>query len=409
MALPVRKSYKGAPVTTTLSALLGAGSTSCTVGSVTGWPTTFPFYVVIEPGTSREEKVRVTGITGTTLTIVRAQDDTPAGLEHPSASIVYPVLTAIEADEANQVASAMTTKGDLITTDGTSITRLARGTDDYVLISKASESTGLKWASVASVALQGPQGVQGAQGPQGATGPQGAQGAQGAQGPQGTQGATGPQGAAGTNGTNGTNGSQGPQGPQGAQGATGPVNTDINATGNTAALRTASGSLYATSYIATDSGSTSPFSQSGTFTYIGFNCGRVDNTDTIYNDVVSGRTVLVGASASTLGTSASSRRYKENIVDAEFDIQDVYALRPVKFDYNDLVDAETDEYKYNQFGLIAEEVAETSLSFLVSHDDNGLPRHIKYELLAVALVSALKEQNERIAALESRITALENN
>jgi len=135
----------------------------------------------------------------------------------------------------------------------------------------------------------------------------------------------------------------------------------------------------------------------------------LDNTKTIYSDLVSGRAVQVGSSASTLGTSASSRRFKENIVDAEFDIQDVYALRPVKFDYNDLVSAETDEYKYNQFGLIAEEVAETSLSFLVSHDDSGLPRHIKYELLAVALVSALKEQNERIAALETRITALENN
>jgi len=153
MALPVRKSYKGAPVSTTLSALLGAGSTSCTVGSVTGWPTTFPFYVVIEPGTSREEKVRVTGATGTTLTIVRAQDDTTA-VEHPSASTVYVVFTALEADEANQIASAMTTKGDLVTTDGSTINRLAVGaTNTHVLQVDSTATNGIKWGQVATAGI----------------------------------------------------------------------------------------------------------------------------------------------------------------------------------------------------------------------------------------------------------------
>lgn len=153
MALPVRKSYKGAPVSTTLSALLGAGSTSCTVGSVTGWPTTFPFYVVIEPGTSREEKVRVTGATGTTLTIVRAQDDTTA-VEHPSASTAYVVFTALEADEANQIASAMTTKGDLVTTDGSTINRLAvGGTNTHVLQVDSAQTNGIKWGQVATAGI----------------------------------------------------------------------------------------------------------------------------------------------------------------------------------------------------------------------------------------------------------------
>ena len=152
MALPVRKAYKGSPVTTTLSALLGAGSTSCTVGSVTGWPTTFPFYIVIEPGTSREEKVRVTGATGTTLTIVRAQDDT-TDVEHPSASTVYVVFTAVEADEANQVASAMTTKGDIITTNGSAINRLAVGTNTHVLQADSSATNGVKWGQVATAGI----------------------------------------------------------------------------------------------------------------------------------------------------------------------------------------------------------------------------------------------------------------
>lgn len=153
MPLPVRKSYKGSPVTTSLTALLGVGSTSCTVNSVTGWPTTFPFYVVIEPSTSREEKVRVTGITGTTLTVVRAQDNT-IDVEHAAASTVYPVFTAIEADEANQIASAMTTKGDLITTDGSTINRLAVGaTNTHVLQVDSTQTNGIKWGQVATAGI----------------------------------------------------------------------------------------------------------------------------------------------------------------------------------------------------------------------------------------------------------------
>jgi hypothetical protein len=110
----------------------------------------------------------------------------------------------------------------------------------------------------------------------------------------------------------------------------------------------------------------------------------------------------------TLGTASSSRRYKDNIQTATINSADVYALRPVTFDYNDLVETETDEWKYSQYGLIAEEVAETSLTFLLSYDENNLPRHVKYEMLAVPLLAAIKEQNERIIALESRITQLEN-
>jgi len=406
MALPVRKSYKGAPVNTTIVAGISDSATTINVASVTGWPTSFPYYAVIDPGTAKEEKVRVTNISTLQLTVARAQDDTTA-VSHDTSAAIYPVFTAVEADEANQIASVMTTKGDIISTDGSAISRLAVGTNNQVLIADSSQSVGLRWRNVADVALQGPQGTQGPQGAQGAQGATGPQGAQGATGATGSQGATGPQGATGATGATGSTGAQGPQG---AQGATGPVNTDTEANGNTAALRTSGGQIKATTFLATDTGSTTPFAQSGTFTYIGLNCGRVDNTDTIYNDVIAGgRTVLVGSSASTLGTSASSRRFKTNIVPAVLDVEDIYNLQPVTFDYNELVKAETEEQRFNHFGLIAEDVAETSLSFLVDNDSQGLPRHIHYEMLAVALVEALKQQNQRIIDLETRITALESN
>lgn len=153
MALPARKSYKGAPTSTTLSSGISNSATSFAVAAVTGWPTTFPFYAVIDAGTSKEEKVKVTGITSTTLTVVRGQDDTTA-VAHDAAAAIYPVFTALEADEANQIASVMTTKGDIITTDGTSINRLAVGaTNTHVLQVDSTATNGIKWGQVATAGI----------------------------------------------------------------------------------------------------------------------------------------------------------------------------------------------------------------------------------------------------------------
>jgi microcystin-dependent protein len=152
MALPVRRAYKGAPVTTTINSNISNSATSVTVGSVTGWPTTFPFFAVVDPGTSKEEKISVTGITSTTLTIVRGVDDTSAS-SHDAGATIYPVFTATDANEANLVASAMTTKGDLIATDGSTINRLAIGTNTHVLQADSTATNGFKWAQVATAGI----------------------------------------------------------------------------------------------------------------------------------------------------------------------------------------------------------------------------------------------------------------
>lgn len=150
MALPAKKYYKGAPANALLTSSPSAGDTTMTVSTVTGWPTSFPFYVVIDPGTSKEEKVRVIGISTLTLTVVRAQDNTTA-VAHNSGAAVYPVFTAIEASEANEVASIMTTKGDLITNDGSTINRLAVGaTNTHVLQVDSTATNGIKWGQVAT-------------------------------------------------------------------------------------------------------------------------------------------------------------------------------------------------------------------------------------------------------------------
>lgn len=145
MALPVRKQYAGGAASTTTTNALAPADTSVTLAATTGWPSAAvtPFYVVLSPGTSGEEKCRAT-ISGSTLTLTRAQDGTTAQ-SHASGTTVYPVFTALEADEANEVASKMTTKGDLLTTNGTDLNRLGVGTNAHVLIADSAATNGIKW------------------------------------------------------------------------------------------------------------------------------------------------------------------------------------------------------------------------------------------------------------------------
>jgi hypothetical protein len=116
------------------------------LAATTGWPATaaVPFYVVIDPGTSSEEKVSAT-ISGSTLTITRGQDDTTAS-SHASGATIYPVFTANDADEANEVVAKLTTKGDLLATDGSALNRLAVGTNAHVLTADSAATNGVKWA-----------------------------------------------------------------------------------------------------------------------------------------------------------------------------------------------------------------------------------------------------------------------
>jgi hypothetical protein len=144
MAAVTRRQYKGAAASTTTTNGLGVGDTSVTLTATTGWPSTpaVPFIVVIDPGTSAEEKCSAT-ISGSTLTLIRAQDDTTAAV-HAAGATIYPVFSADEADEANLFASTMTTRGDLLTMgSGPTVGRIAIGASTHVL---TSDGTDAAWA-----------------------------------------------------------------------------------------------------------------------------------------------------------------------------------------------------------------------------------------------------------------------
>ena len=164
MPAVTRRQYKGAAAQTTITNALASGDTSATLAATTGWPSgAEPFYVVISPGTASEEKCSAT-ISGSVLTLTRAQDDTTAQ-SHASGATIYPVFSADDADEANKLASTLTTRGDLLTmgtgpdfkrvavggagailkSDGNEPTWLAAGTTDYVLTSTGSDVT---WSAI---------------------------------------------------------------------------------------------------------------------------------------------------------------------------------------------------------------------------------------------------------------------
>ena len=158
-----RRSYKGgAASTTTGTSIAASGATTFTIAAYTGWPYgSAPFFVVVEPGTSNEEKMLVTrtGATDTTINIYatpsvaanRGMDGTTSYL-HASGSTVYPVFTATDADEANEIASTLTTQGDILIHGASTFDRVGIGTAAQVLRVNSS-ATAPEWGQVATAGI----------------------------------------------------------------------------------------------------------------------------------------------------------------------------------------------------------------------------------------------------------------
>lgn len=162
MAYAARRSYAGAAPACTLTNAITSGDTSALLtGDVTNWNNTASggFYMVIDPGLSTEEKVLVGSRSGSSLSsITRGVDGTTAS-SHNAGATCYPVFTAVDADQANAVAAALTTKGDLLVTTGSALNRLAVGANGAVLAADSAATNGVAWstayATLASPALTG--------------------------------------------------------------------------------------------------------------------------------------------------------------------------------------------------------------------------------------------------------------
>jgi hypothetical protein len=101
--------------------------------------------------------------------------------------------------------------------------------------------------------------------------------------------------------------------------------------------------------------------------------------------------------------TASSAKYKKDIANYSFNVEDIAKLRPVTFKYNNLTGSDN----VPDFGLIAEEVNQT-FPELVVYDEKGWPDAVKYDHLGVVLIKVAQEQQKTIESQQQQIIALKS-
>jgi len=122
-----------------------------------------------------------------------------------------------------------------------------------------------------------------------------------------------------------------------------------------------------------------------------------------YAALASGTTLVLGSSATgyTIGIVTSSRRFKENIQPIEniSYVDKISLLTPVTFNFK----GNPSEIS---FGLIAEDVNDLGFTGMVNNDldedGKSVPFSLMYDRLAVYMIPAIKELNERIKLLEGK-------
>lgn len=95
-----RRYYSSIAAQTTLSSGIDGVTTTVPVTSVLGWPSSFPYTLLIDKDTVNEEIVTVTARSGTTLTVTRGADGTSA-VAHSAGANVQHGVSARDFDEPN--------------------------------------------------------------------------------------------------------------------------------------------------------------------------------------------------------------------------------------------------------------------------------------------------------------------
>ena len=90
MGTPTRY-YSSTARKTTLTADITAVATSMNVAGVTGWPSLYPYTLIIDRDTVNEEVVTVTARSGLTVTVTRGSDSTPAVTHTAGATVEHGV------------------------------------------------------------------------------------------------------------------------------------------------------------------------------------------------------------------------------------------------------------------------------------------------------------------------------
>lgn len=103
-----------------------------------------------------------------------------------------------------------------------------------------------------------------------------------------------------------------------------------------------------------------------------------------------------------LGTTTSSKRFKEKISPMERASGMLYALKPVTFRYK----KEIDPSSTPQFGLVAEEVEKVN-PHLVVRDKQGKPYSVRYDAVNAMLLNEFLKQHTAFLEEQSKVQKLE--
>ena len=103
-------------------------------------------------------------------------------------------------------------------------------------------------------------------------------------------------------------------------------------------------------------------------------------------------------SSGKLGTTTSSRRFKEQIKPMDKSSEAVLALKPVTFRYKKEVDSDG----IPQFGLVAEDVEKVNPD-LVVRDKEGKPYTVRYDQVNAMLLNEFLKEHRKNEQQESKI------
>ena len=118
----------------------------------------------------------------------------------------------------------------------------------------------------------------------------------------------------------------------------------------------------------------------------------------IFGEISSGGTAVSINADGKLGTTTSSRRFKEEIKPMERSSEALFALKPVTFRYK----SEIDPQGIAQFGLVAEDV-EAINPDLVVRDKEGKVNTVRYEAVNAMLLNEFLKEHREVEELEATV------
>ena len=102
-----------------------------------------------------------------------------------------------------------------------------------------------------------------------------------------------------------------------------------------------------------------------------------------------------------LGTTTSSKRFKEAIKPMDKASETVFALKPVRFRYR----KEIDPAGKAQFGLVAEDVEKVNPDLIV-RDKEGKPYTVRYEAVNAMLLNEFLKEHQKVQELGKQVEKL---